>query len=169
MNIKEVVETWSKMDCVRFAAWCARRVAYLSDDPRVGAVLIAVETWLEHPSEENRLNASIAASNCYQADRDAANLSVTVGGRAAYAACAASFAAGAATNAGYAASMSGFKCSITSIIASYVYMAADYASMATIYNSHADRTNTGSISSSSELLSIFLSETLMREVSGTRS
>ena len=96
MNIRNTLSSWSKEDCVKFAVWCARRVAHLNDHPRMVADIEAAERWLQDPSEANRSAAYAAADAAYAAASDAA--------RAASDAAYAAGAAGAARAAAYAAS-----------------------------------------------------------------
>lgn len=169
MNIKEVVDTWDNVECVRFAAWCARKVQHLNDDPRVGDVLAAIDTWLEHPSEENSNIVYTAAC----ASRDAADSTITIigstGGYSAYAVTAKSHAASAATYAAYAAWSNGglLSTETVTLTASYTLAVIGYASLAFTYDSYANRIFDYTISNK-QMLDIYLSETLMREVSGIR-
>ncbi len=46
------LDSWDKLELVKFAVWCARKVAHLSPDPRVAEALSEAERWLEDPNDE---------------------------------------------------------------------------------------------------------------------
>jgi len=72
MEIKKILSTWSQMDCVKFAVWCAKRVQHINTDPRVAAAIQAAEKWILDPSEAAyAANAANAANAAYAAYADA--------------------------------------------------------------------------------------------------
>jgi hypothetical protein len=96
MEIKKILSTWSQMDCVKFAVWCAKRVQHINTNPRVAAAIQAAEKWILDPSEAAYADAYAAAA-AYAADDAAADA-------AAYAAyAAAAYADAYAAAAAYAA------------------------------------------------------------------
>ena len=84
---------------VRFALKCAQSVVHLSTDPCVQAALDATQTWIDNPSEKNRL----AAFAAFAADAAGYGAVYAAAAAAAAAAVYAAAAASAAADAVYAA------------------------------------------------------------------
>lgn len=60
-NIDSVLEVWDKIDCIRFAVWCAKRVEHLSIGYITGPAIAAVEKWIENPSGQLKYRADTAS------------------------------------------------------------------------------------------------------------
>ena len=61
-TLRETLSTWNHLNQVKFALFCAKKVAHLNPDKRANEAILAAEKWLEEPSEENRKLADAAAN-----------------------------------------------------------------------------------------------------------
>lgn len=53
MDIMPILKSWPKVECVKFAVWCARRVVHLHPCTLVVSTIKAAEIWLDEPSDDN--------------------------------------------------------------------------------------------------------------------
>jgi hypothetical protein len=60
-RVDSILEVWNKIDCVRFAVWCAKRVEHLSIGSTTGPAIAAVEKWIENPSRQIKYRADTAS------------------------------------------------------------------------------------------------------------
>ncbi len=64
-KLNPLLMDWKKVELVKFAVWCAKRVEFLSQDISSGKATAAAEKWLEDPSVYNADAAAKAAYACW--------------------------------------------------------------------------------------------------------
>lgn len=77
-DILVILKTWNKIDCVKFAVWCAEKVIsgwreIYPDDQRPQLAIMAVKNWVDNPTKENERLACHASLAAGRAEAEAAN------------------------------------------------------------------------------------------------
>lgn len=69
-DIKIILKTWDKVDCVKFAVWCAEKIILdwqkiYPDDQRPQVAVMAAKNWIDNPPAANmrRMHDAVTAAS----------------------------------------------------------------------------------------------------------